>query len=198
MNSSTAVDRADLALDAFHELVGRGDSIDDALAHAVRLYPDQADMIAGASTLSQVKGVAIDQSPLGENVDVAMKRVVDRFRPKPLASLRAAMTSAGVSIGDMTSSLRVGTSVLTKLNRRLIDPTTIPVKFLTAVADILGESVERIGAYLALGPTFAVSDDHKHPKTPVIQGQQSFQEAVSECKTADGTSLADIEYWERQ
>lgn len=94
-------------------------------------------------------------------------------------SLIAAAGRAGLTYAALKERVGLSDALLQKLNRRLIDPLTIPVRILADLAAALQQRVEAVAAYVALAPTFAVGAQHRASRAPTLpKAREDFFDAV--------------------
>jgi hypothetical protein len=70
----------------------------------------------------------------------------------PFESLLKRASSLGLSPAALAKRLGIGLSVLAKLEKRLVEVSTIPVRLIEALGQTLQETQSAIAAYLALPP----------------------------------------------
>lgn len=97
----------------------------------------------------------------------------------PLSSLFAAAKRVGFTHAQLKNCVGLSDALLQKLNRRLIDPRTIPVRIISDLAGALQQSVADVAAYLAFAPTFAVGAQHRANQAPTLpKTREDFFDAV--------------------
>ena len=70
-------------------------------------------------------------------------------------------------------------ALLQKLNRRLIEPSSIPVRIVVELAATLRHQAEEVMEYLALAPTMAVGALHRASQAPALpREREDFFDAV--------------------
>jgi len=123
------------------------------------LKPDDEDL-AGCTTPEAAAAADEMASRLyAEARNVAGKVL---FKKGMLALAR----SRGVGHRQLARQLGLGLSVLTKLERRLLEPSSLPSGLVTALADALGEPVEDVHAYLQLRPRLSHSASYRAYREP--------------------------------
>lgn len=97
----------------------------------------------------------------------------------PISSLFAAAKRAGLSAVDLKDRVGLSDALLQKLNRRLIDPLTIPIRILSDLAAALQQNVQAVAAYTRLVPTFAAGAQHRANQAPALpKEREDFFDAV--------------------
>jgi hypothetical protein len=125
------------------------------------LKPDDEDL-AGSATPEAAAAADEMASRLYAEARNAMGKVL--FRKGMLALVR----SRGIGHRQLARQLGLGLSVLTKLERRLIEPSSLPSRLVTALADALGEPVEDVHAYLQLRPRLSHSASYRAYQEPML------------------------------
>lgn len=85
-----------------------------------------------------------------------------------ISSLFAAAKRVGLSSLDLKDRVGLSDALLQKLNRRLIDPLTIPIRVLRDLATALQHTVEAVAEYTKLTPTFAAGAQHRANQAPAL------------------------------
>lgn len=139
----------------------------------------------------------------------------DRVREEgAFPGILVAARKVGLSVSGLCKRLRLGRTVVTKLDRRLLEPRTIPRSLIHELADVLQRTSEEVAAYLGLPPTLSASASYRafdlpalefryflsrRPAAPSSQawrGREPFRAAVHE---APDMTEEDRRYWlERQ
>lgn len=97
----------------------------------------------------------------------------------PISSFVTAAKHVGLSFADLRDRVGLSDALLQKLNRRLIDPLTIPARVLADLADTLRQRVNAVAAYVALAPTFAAGAQHRADHAPTLpKTREDFFDAV--------------------
>lgn len=97
----------------------------------------------------------------------------------PIDSLIAAAKRAGLTFAALKDRVGLSESLLQKLNRRLIDPGTIPVRILADLAVALQQRLDSVAAYLARAPTFAAGAQHRADQAPTLpNAREDFFDAT--------------------
>ncbi len=161
------------------------------LASWIALYPAHAaDLMAWASAapiIDAAAGASVDPPDL-ERTLRSGRRVVAEARAvhaAPLAGLIAAAKARGWSAETLARRVGVGTSVMVKLDRRLIRFDTLPGRLFRAVGEALEVADEAVRAYLQRPPTLSPAASYKADRAPRVTSQQSFADAVRACGEMD-------------
>jgi hypothetical protein len=96
----------------------------------------------------------------------------------PFSSLNEAARQQGVSPKQLAQKLGVGVTLFAKLNRRLLNAATIPVRLIERLAEELKISVEQTRAYLSQPPTLAAGAMYRSEQAPEVTEPQDFADAV--------------------
>lgn len=97
----------------------------------------------------------------------------------PIDSLIASGRRAGLEYVALKERLGLSDALLQKLNRRLVDPLSIPARIIAEIAAALRQQVEAVHQYLALAPTFALGAQHRASQAPALPtAREDFLDAV--------------------
>ena len=100
-------------------------------------------------------------------------------RSATISSLLAAAKQVGLSFVELRDRINLSDALLRKLDRRLIDPRSIPFRVMSDLAAALEHRIESVAAYLASPPAFAAGAQHRANQAPVLPAsQQDFFDAV--------------------
>jgi hypothetical protein len=106
----------------------------------------------------------------------------------PIQSLIAAARRVGLEYAALKERVGLSDALIQKLNRRLINPRSVPARVIEDIAAALQQHVEAVRRYLALEPTFALGAQHRASQAPMLpKAPEDFFEAVRN----DGTLSAD-------
>ena len=86
---------------------------------------------------------------------------------------------------DLAAKLRVSIGILTKLNQRLIECSTIPIELVRELASTIGHTVEEVLEYLRCKPRLAAGLSFKADEAPELPEPQDFVEAVEKDRSLD-------------
>ena len=193
--------RGRAASDEFDRLIGSGLSDAEALRETAQQFPDQASLIADFVLHNlATKSVPVDQSDSGADFSVAYDRisaaVATRMRDEAsVAGIFAQATKLGIAIDRMVSKLRIGVSLLRKLDQRLIEVGSVPDKLIDALASEMQIGVPQLRQYLLKPPTLAAGTSFKSAKPPRASRSQSFETALAVSHRAGEISESDYRYW---
>ncbi len=93
-------------------------------------------------------------------------------------SLRAVAAERGLKLKQLATALRLALSVVTKLDQRLIQASTLPPSLIESLADCLNRSVEEVRTYLQAPPTLAAGVLYQADSAPTAAGPQEFAAAL--------------------
>jgi len=97
----------------------------------------------------------------------------------PIESLIAAARRAGLEYTALKERVGLSDALLQKLNRRLINPLSIPAQITGDIAAAIQQRVEAVSRYLTLAPTFAPGAQHRATQAPALpKSKEDFFEAV--------------------
>ena len=197
MTDTLLIEREDFVLAAFHDKLDSGFSVEAALAHSVRQFPEFAEFLTDAATINAA-GVLNADSPAAsdEATRVALHRVKETFRPMPISGILNSLKTTGQDVSSILVRLRIDKTILRKLDQRLIELATVPQELLRQLADVLYEPLDRIAEYLALPPELPKGFRAKG-RVPPQAKKETFANAL---RTSFDLKLpefnqADYDYW---
>ena len=166
----------DVAGDEEERLILRGMSVAQSVFYSKRaLHPAAQVREAGAAAPGPARQVAPQ----------AMPQAAPEAKPQAarsgarIDSLIAAATRVGLTYAALKERVGLSDSLLKKLNRRLIDPLTIPVRVVADLAAALQQQDEAVATYLALAPRFIVGAQHRASQAPTLpRAREDFFDAV--------------------
>ncbi len=189
-------ERSDLALLSLDSLLESGNSIEMSLAEAVKLFPDQSAVLTDAALLRKFEMCdATTDMSISELVSNAIGRTAAARRPKPIAKLVDSVKAVGLKTSDIVSHLKIGTSIFIKLDRRMIEPASIPDELLSSLADQLYEPLDRLLEYLSRPATASSAVTFKADEQPSVKPKETFRAALNASLTADHLDKSSYEYW---
>ncbi|NLH99753.1 MAG: hypothetical protein GX446_09725 [Chthonomonadales bacterium] len=146
----------------------------------VQKYPEFADDFVALSLYRDVVPEATAQERVefseaaglpgtaGSTARTMLRAMRARKQARRLPSIVEGARTRGMSPRDLADVLRIGLSVLTRLERRLLDPETVPAKIVRAIGDAIGATGESVIAYLRQPPTLSASASYRSAKTPTL------------------------------
>ena len=171
-------------------------------------YPDFADDFVGwASELPLLQPAlyrAADPAAearlatVGRSV-VAEMRAQYGMAPAPLVSLLEAAKRRNLRLKDVADQLGVGVPIVSKLEQRLLQFSTLPETLIRKLAETLEVGAEAVRDYLRCPPTLAAGAAYQYTgkAAPHVAEQQDFAEAIRSCPGMDAAEkqvwLAEIE-----
>lgn len=96
----------------------------------------------------------------------------------PIETLAAAAKARGLAPSELAARLSLSVPLFAKLNRRLIEPTSIPRELIEDLAAALGQAPGTIARYLAQPSTLAQGAFHRAEGKPGIVAREDFTSAV--------------------
>ncbi len=204
MNRPTEPERLEGVLDAY---VASGAGPNAALDEWIRRYPEfERELIEFAASWSLMKW--LPHAPDAEEVDETtlvlrgMSVVQDLLHRQssesasdpvtPIGSLITEGRAQGLDPRRLAQAVGVGDSLLSKLDRRLITPASIPQELIERLAQVTQRKVTTITAYLQQGPTLTAAAEHRSEQAPKLMEPEDFFDAVG----ADPTiSREQADYW---
>jgi hypothetical protein len=195
MGNLFAIDREDQALINFCDLIASGETPEGSFARTVQTFPDCADLLA-AFAVSQTYNAsnAVVDGEISTQYQTIVARVASAFSPPPITSLTVALKSAGWTVQSAGELLRVGRTIMIKLDRRLIDLGSIPQQLLTSLSDLIFEPMEQITAYLVLDPIISKTAGARNDTHP-SSAKKPFRHALSASLETNNILPEDFKYW---
>jgi transcriptional regulator with XRE-family HTH domain len=125
---------------------------------------------------------------------VAEMRAQYGMAHRPLTSLLEAAREQNLRLKDVAERLGIGVPIVSKLEQRLLQFTTLPETLIQKLAETLDTAAENVRDYLRQPPTLAAGAAYQYTgkATPQVQAQQDFAEAI---RTCPGMSEADKQVW---
>jgi len=192
---SAALDPQDMAIEAFETALAHGASEAEALRFATTAYPTYADLLADY-TLSVKAAREIQDS---EELSALEARILnrskfvlaDRLRQEAakrdrIPGILAAAEFLGQTAGQLSDSIGLARSVITKLDRRLIDAASIPPDAIKRIAGAICCPSDYLRSYLSGSPTLSPQAGYRAESMPTIADkggevqQESFDTALDE------------------
>jgi hypothetical protein len=103
---------------------------------------------------------------------------------RPIAGLLREGKRLGITADDLAERVGVSDSILRKLDRRLINPASIPTRISQDLGLALNCGVAQITSYVQLPPTFAPGAQHRASQAPALPTvQEDFFDAVRHDRT---------------
>jgi hypothetical protein len=101
----------------------------------------------------------------------------------------------GMSLEGVADRMHIARSVLTKLDRRLILPDSIPTRFVRELGGVLRTSSECLVRYFARSPGLSAAAEYKAAHAPRAGRPQSFDRAVLAAVENGELDASEREYW---
>jgi hypothetical protein len=102
-----------------------------------------------------------------------------------ITSLFDAAEKLGMNKFDLAARLRLSIGIITKLNQRLIECSTVPLGLVRELASTIGRSVDEVLEYLRCKPRLAPGLSFKADEAPELPRPQDFVEAVETDRSLD-------------
>ena len=192
---STAMDPQDMAIEAFETALAHGASEPEALRFAIAAYPTYADLLADYS-LSVKAAREIEDS---EELSAIEARILNRSKVvlderlklaaakrDQISGILAAAAFLGQNATQLSESIGLARSVITKLDRRLIDAASIPPNAIKRIAGAICCPSDYLRAYLSGKPTLSLRANYTADSAPNIADeagqvrQELFDKALDE------------------
>ena len=112
----------------------------------------------------------------------------------PIKSLISELRARGGSLNDLVSDLRISKTILTKVDKRLLAPASLPNRLVEALAKAIGRSSADMKAYLTMPPSRpSTAMSFKATEAPGVSNeQQDFRRAL---ETDEDVKGADRAHW---
>ncbi len=114
---------------------------------------------------------------------VAEMRAQYGMTHRPLTSLLEAARQQNLRLKDVAERLGIGVPIVSKLEQRLIQFTTLPESLIQKLAETLDTATENVRDYLRQPPTLAAGAAYQYTgkAAPQVQAPQDFADAVRTC-----------------
>lgn len=99
-------------------------------------------------------------------------------KPKPAKAGSFLSKFRGQTFADLASRLKVPRSILTALRDRIVEPLSIPERFLCRFAEAAESSLQEVREYLAHPPLVIGTAQFKSDTKPASQGRVTFRHLV--------------------
>lgn len=141
--------------------------VEDFVAE-IALSPGSGLQSCEEATAFSVAASGFEPNPVADRMLAAMRSAHDR-RGNRLDSIVERARSLGLDPGGLSAALHVGKTIVAKLERRMLDPTTVPVRLLRRLSEILHVSPDSVRAYLDRPPTLAWAASYRADRAPRLQ-----------------------------
>lgn len=101
----------------------------------------------------------------------------------------------GAALVELATKMDIPRSLLTALRDRLVEPSTIPMRFLSRLANASGSAIKAIQQYLALPPVTADGLQFKADSRPSNQGRVPFRKLVDDTQMTEEQRAALLRDW---
>ena len=134
-----------------------------------------------------LRGMSVIQSLLHEQLTESPSKSV-----MPFDSLIVEGRARGLPPSKLAAEVRLGDTLLRKLDRRLIHFASIPREVIEGLAQGIQKERVSVSTYLQQSPLFAVATEHRSEQAPTLIDSEDFFDAVR----ADPTiAQEDAAYW---
>ena len=170
------------------EWVNRYPKFRKDLVEFATVWAEQTLLPSAPEMGAEAEKVLVDRA-MSHVLNVAYRRDVETQEPEenedPISSLTGEAQRAGIEPMQLARACGLDLGLLSKLNRRQIEPETIPVKLIRLLGRYLYKSPTVVKAYLADTPVAAEGKAFLALSKPTAMGQQSFTDAVHSSSLAD-------------
>ena len=139
----------------------------------------------------QLNGAAREASQ-SSRADAGQTRMKEGAGGSPRTGTATAISSlfdAGEKLGmnkfDLAANLGLSIGIITKLNQRLIECSTVPLDLVRELASTIGHSVDDVLEYLRRQPRLAPGLSFKADEAPELPRPQDFVEALETDRSLD-------------
>ncbi len=138
-------------------------------------YPAfKREIIEFATDWVAIEAARSEQPVSGEDVDIVVNRTMSRVqallheedRPVTVKDLMGDIHAAGHDIDSFERAIGIDRSIMNCLIGRLIKPSTLPVRLITDMGDVLNRSVYAVRDYLRLPPQAVGAYRHRNRPEP--------------------------------
>jgi transcriptional regulator with XRE-family HTH domain len=137
-------------------------------------FPEQLSQEGPASSISRQARAKTASGKKGGSV----KAQTQSSNSLAISSLFEAGEKRGLSKFDLADRLRLSIGIITKLNQRLIECSTVPVELIRELASTIGHSFDDVFEYLRCKPRLTPGLSFKADEAPELPEPQDFIEAV--------------------
>jgi hypothetical protein len=156
--------------------------VNQVISEVRAVFPNFPEQLAGAAR----------EASQSARADAGQTRMEARAGGGPRPSTTTAISSlfeAGEKLGmdkfGLAARLRLSIGIITKLNQRLIECSTVPMALVRELASTIGHSVDEVLEYLRCKPRLAPGLSFKADEAPELPQPQDFVEAVEKDRSLD-------------
>jgi len=141
----------------------------------------------------------------GNSIEMSLAEAVKLFPDQSAVLTDAALlrkfemcdATTDMSISELVSNAigRTAAAIFIKLDRRMIEPASIPDELLSSLADQLYEPLDRLLEYLSRPATASSAVTFKADEQPSVKPKETFRAALNASLTADHLDKSSYEYW---
>lgn len=156
--------------------------VNQVISEVRAVFPDFPGQLAGA-------GREASQSSSADAAQTRMKEGDGgSLRPGTTTAI-SSLFDAGEKLGmdkfGLAARLRLSIGIVTKLNQRLIECSTVPLDLVRELASTIGYSIDEVLDYLRCKPRLAAGLSFKADEAPELPQPQDFVEAVEKDRSLD-------------
>jgi hypothetical protein len=175
-------DQLDDILDAYLE----GGADDSSLNNLIRRFPqfeqELTEFAASRTLMHGMQPAAGTHIPPDDELAARGMGIVQQLlgapARAPIQSLIAEARARGLSPQQLRDAVGLGSGVLMKLDRRLIQFGSIPRAAIEQIAAAIQRDFSSVVNYLQQGPTLAASASYRSEQAPQVGAQEDFASAV--------------------
>ena len=105
----------------------------------------------------------------GSTARTMLRAMQHRHSARQVSSVVETARKRGLTPADLAARLRIGLSVLARIERRLLNPSSIPAKLINGIAEAIGVSPEAVLTYLREPPTLAAAASYRARHRPALR-----------------------------
>ena len=191
--------------DTFHDALQGNPHGGGLLQVWVALYPQHERELVEVAVQHKYFGDLLDGAPLlgtsmlrfgADTPDFAKihEQFIRNAQTPPIKTINSELRARGGSLNELASHLRISKTILTKLDKRMLAPASLPNHFVEALAKAIGRSLADTKAYLTMPPSRpSTALSFKATESPGVSSeQQDFRRAL---ETDEDVKGADQAHW---
>lgn len=156
--------------------------VSQVISEVRAVFPDFPGQLAGAAReASQSPSADAGQSRIKEGAGGSLRPGT----ATAISSLFDASEKLGMDKFGLATRLRLSIGIVTKLNQRLIECSTVPLDLVRELASTIGHSADEVLEYLRCKPRLAPGLSFKADEAPELPRPQDFVEAVEKDRSLD-------------
>lgn len=156
--------------------------VNQVISEVRAVFPDFPGQLAGAAReASQSSSADAEQTRMIEGAGGSLRPGITTA----ISSLFDAGEKLGMDKFGLATRLRLSIGIVTKLNQRLIECSTVPLDLVRELALTIGHSADEVLEYLRCNPRLAPGLSFKADEAPQLPQPQDFVEAVEKDRSLD-------------